>query len=61
MVCLASSSESKIPSLQRKLMLKNNGLGKKKISFTVDASAEQIRDVLVRYVLFMLVHNNTTH
>ena len=47
-VCLAGCDQLTVPTNREKLLLKENGLGEKKLQIPTNASKEQVKEVLYK-------------
>lgn len=47
-VCLAGRDQLTVPTNREKLLLKENGLGEKKLQIPTNASKEQVKEVLYK-------------
>ena len=47
-VCLAGRDQLTVPTNREKLLLKENGLGEKKLQIPTNASKEQVQEVLYK-------------
>lgn len=49
-VCLAEREQLTVPTSREKLVLRENGLGEKKVQIPANASKEKVKDVLYKWV-----------
>ncbi len=52
MFCLANKNQKQVPTTTEKLVLKENGLGEKRIAFPTGATDAAVKEILFRYVRF---------